>query len=319
MITSPLRLILLTAVVAVPSLQARSEPPPRDLKQDVVDSPAIGDGLCLSNVFQSHMVLQRDKPLKIWGWAGAAGDGVTVSFAGRKAVAKAGDDRAWSVTLEPLPANATPQALTVSAKDTELVLDDILVGDVWVLGGQSNMEFPISNVVDGKLEILSANFPQLRLLTMPGGKGFDSVHSFERLYEWSDWSGRHFRKGDWEACTPETVVEFSAIGYVFGRRLAMATGVPIGLIDASQGGTTVEAWTPEEVLKRIEGAETRAMMKSWEDKIAAWDGKADLEQRQQRYDKDIEKMKERKVERPTDLRPGPVADKNRPVEERRIE
>ncbi len=310
-IASILRLLLLSPFLALPSLHAASEPPPRSLKEDVVDVPAIADGLCLSNAFQSHMVLQRDKPLKVWGWA-APGEGVTVTFAGQKAVTKAGGDRAWTATLEPVPANATPQKLTVSGKSTELVLEDILVGDVWVLGGQSNMEFPISNVDDGQFEIASANFPKVRLLSMPVGKGFDSVHSFERLWEWSDWSGRHFRKGDWEACTPETVKEFSAIGYIFGRRLAMAADVPIGLVDASQGGTTVEAWTPEDVLKRIEGEETRAMMETWAKKIAEWDPKADLEQRQANYEKNIEKMKERGTPKPTDLRPGPVADKNRP-------
>ncbi|MCH7227735.1 sialate O-acetylesterase [Haloferula sp. A504] len=301
--------VALATVVALPA--AISERPSRDLKEDVVDTPAIGDGLVLSNAFQSHMVLQRDKPLKIWGWA-APGEGVTVAFAGQKAVAKAGDDRAWSVTLEPIPANATPQTLTVSNKNTELVLEDILVGDVWILGGQSNMEFSIAQVNDGQFEIASANFPNLRLLSMPVGKGFDSVPSFERLWEYSSWSSRHFRKGDWEACTPETVAEFSAIGYIFGRRLAMATDIPIGLIDASQGGTTVEAWTPEDVLKQLEAEETRAMMKDWQEKIAAWDPKADLEQRVANYEKNIEKMKQRGTPKPTDLRPGPVADKNRP-------
>ena len=104
-----------------------------------------------------------------------------------------------------------------------------------MLGGQSNMEFEIAKVDDGALEIASANFPEIRLLTLPWGKGFDSVPSFERLHEWSSWFGRHFRKGDWEVCTPDTVKEFTAIGYIFGRRVHMATRIPIGLIDASIG------------------------------------------------------------------------------------
>jgi sialate O-acetylesterase len=208
-------------------------------KADVVEVPAIREGLCVSNVFQSHMVLQRDRPLKIWGWA-AAGEEVTVSFAGQQASAKAGADRSWRVSLQAMPVNRTPQTMMISGKSDKLTLEDILIGDVWVLGGQSNMEFPIERVDDGELEIVSANFPQIRLLTMPQGKGFDSVASFERLHEWSDFFNTHFRKGDWEECSPKTVREFSAIGYVFGRRLHMATQVPIGLIDASIGGTTVE-------------------------------------------------------------------------------
>ena len=108
-----------------------------------------------------------------------------------------------------------------------MTLANILVGDVWLLGGQSNMEFPIARVDDGALEVVSANFPQIRLLNMPVGKGFASVRTFGRLDEWSDWSKRHFRKGDCPV-PPETVPEFSAIGYVFGRRLFMASRVRSG-------------------------------------------------------------------------------------------
>jgi len=279
-------------------------------KQDVVEVPAIGAGLCVSNAFQTHMVLQRDKPLKIWGWA-AAGEAVTVAFAGQQADATAAADRSWQVTLQPMPANTTPQTMTVKGKSATQTLEDVLVGDVWILGGQSNMEFPITNVDDGELEVVSANFPQLRLLTMPVGKGFKSVRSFERLHEWSDWSKRHFRKGDWDVCSPETVREFSAIGYVFGRRLFMASGVPIGLIDASIGGTTVETWTPEEALRKIDGKDTREMLKEWDDKIASFDPQADLAKRIENFNNN-EKKKASGQPVPADLRPGPVADKNRP-------
>jgi len=286
-------------------------------KEDVVDVPAIGQGVCVSNAFQTNMVLQRDKPLNIWGWA-QPGEAVTVSFAGQEVLAKAAADRSWTVTLKPMPANSTPQTLTVKAAGKTLTLENILVGDVWLLGGQSNMEFPLPNVDDGTLEVVSANFPQIRLLTIPQGKGFGSVHSFERLYEWSDWSKRHFRKGDWDVCSPETVKEFSAIGYVFGRRLFMASRVPIGLIDASIGGTTVETWTPEDVLRKIDGKETRDMLKEWDDKIAAFDPQLDLKNRIAGYEG---KMKKTKAEGkslpadskpPSDLRSGPAADRNRP-------
>ncbi len=114
--------------------------------------------------------------------------------------------------------------MTVKGKSTTLTLENILVGDVWILGGQSNMEFPISNVDDGELEIVSANFPQIRLLTMPVGKGFESVQSFERLHEWSDWSKRHFRKGDWDICSPETVT--GVLRHRLHLRAAGAHGQP---------------------------------------------------------------------------------------------
>jgi sialate O-acetylesterase len=308
----PFLLASLVAVAAAGAVEQRNLP-----KQDVVEVPAIAPGLCVANLFQSNMVLQRGKPLNIWGWA-EPGEEVTVSFAGQQVQAKAATDRSWQVTLAPIPANTKPQSMAVRGKSATLTLENILVGDVWVLGGQSNMEFPISKVDDGELEIISANFPQLRLLTMPVGKGFASVHSFERLYEWSDWSMQHFRKGDWDVCSPETVQEFSAIGYVFGRRLGMATGVPIGLIDASIGGTTVETWTPEDVLRKIEGAETRAMLKEWDDKIAAFAPQADLKARVAAYENRMKNLQASgqaippDSKPPSDLRPGPVADQNRP-------
>ena len=285
--------------------------------EDVVDVPAIGKGLCVSNIFQTHMVLQRDKPFTVWGWADP-GEKVTVSFSGQTVTATAGDDRSWKAILQAMPAGRTPQTMEVRGKHQSLELKNILVGDVWLLGGQSNMEFPIANVDDGPLEIVSANFPDIRLLTLPGGKGFNSVASFERLHEWSSWSGRHFRKGDWEVCSPESVKEFSAIGYVFGRRLHMATRVPIGLIDASIGGTTVETWTPDEVLLRIEGRETRDKLKEWEEKIAAYDPQEDLKRRVANYERDKEsRAKQGKPlpadsKPPADLRPGPAGDRNRP-------
>jgi sialate O-acetylesterase len=305
--------MLLISLVAVRGIAAPKPMP----KEDVVEVPAIGADLCVANAFQSNMVLQRDKPLNIWGWA-QPGEDVVVAFAGQQAQAKAAADRSWQVTLQAMPANATPQVMTVKGNTSTLTMENVLVGDVWVLGGQSNMEFPISKVDDGELEIASAHFPEIRLLSMPAGKGFNSVRSFERLHEWSDWSGRHFRKGDWDICSPETVKEFSAIGYIFGRRIHMASRIPIGLIDTSIGGTTVETWTPEDVIQKIEGAETQALLKGWADRIAAFDPKADLESRVKAYENRIKSLqaKGEKIpadgKPPTDLRPGPIADRNRP-------
>ncbi len=279
--------------------------------------PAIREGLCVSNLFQTNMVLQRNKPIVIWGWA-SPGKAVNVSFAGQEATTTAGADRFWSVTLKAMPASGEPREMSIQSDDETQTLENILIGDVWALGGQSNMEFEIAKVDDGDLEIVSANFPQIRLLTMPYGKGFESVKSFERLEEWSAWFGRHFHKGDWEVCSPETVREFSAIGYIFGRRIHMATQVPIGLIDASRGGTTVETWTPEDVLRKIQGRETQEKLREWDEKIASYDAQADLDQRVENY----EQRKQRLAREgnplpedslpPSDLRPGPIADMNRP-------
>ncbi|MCP5517359.1 MAG: hypothetical protein H7A45_08900 [Verrucomicrobiales bacterium] len=286
-------------------------------RADVVEAPAIGEGLCVANAFQSNMVLQRDKPIAVWGWA-APGEGITVSFAGQSAQTTAGSDRFWKASLPALPASSMPATMTIAGREQTLRLENVLVGDVWVLGGQSNMEFEIEKVDDGMLEIISANFPEIRLLTMPQGKGFNSVPSFERLHEWSDWFGRHFRKGDWDVCSPETVREFSAIGYVFGRRIHMASRVPIGLIDASIGGTTVETWTPEAVLRGISGRETAAKLRDWEERIAAYDAETDLKQRIASFEARKERLAREgnpmpaDSQPPGDLRPGPAADRNRP-------
>ncbi len=146
-------------------------------REDVVDVSAIGEGLCVSNLFQANMVLQRDKPIHVWGWA-APGEEVTVAFAGGQGSVRTGDDRAWKVTLPAVPANGTSQQMTVTGQDQTLVLDNILVGDVWVLGGQSNMEFELAKVENGNLEIISANYPQIRILTVPYGEGPDPRKSF---------------------------------------------------------------------------------------------------------------------------------------------
>jgi len=291
---------------------------PKDLpREDVIEVPAIGEGLCVSNLFQTNMVLQRDKPVSIWGWA-APGEKVTVSFAGQTKTATAGKDRAWKVTLDAMPVNTTPQKLTVKGKDKTLTLENILVGDVWVLGGQSNMEMSLRGVESGQLEIMSANFPNIRILTVPAQDGFEEKKGFPRYFEWSNWSKRHSRKGDWDICSPEAVTELSAIGYVFARRLYMASQVPIGVIDTSRGGTTVEAWTPPAVLKKINTPEVKAKLAEWDEKVAAWDPKADLENRVKRHNDKIKSMKERgdkipeSMKVPTDLRPGPAMDRNRP-------
>jgi len=143
----------LLAVILVPlSGLFAAEAPKTMPKQDVVEVPAIRAGLCVGNLFQTHMVLQRDQPLKVWGWA-AAGEQVTVSFAGQQVSTTAAADRSWRVGLKPMPANRSPQTMTIAGKSETLTLEDILIGDVWVLGGQSNMEFPITKVDDGELEI----------------------------------------------------------------------------------------------------------------------------------------------------------------------
>lgn len=314
--SSPVALLLLTAIACCSgALLAQQQKMP---KADVVDVPAIGDGLCLSNLFQSNMVLQRDKPIAIWGLADP-GEDVAVTFGDDRQVGRAEADRRWRVTLAARPANATVQQLVVQGRHQRLVLDNVLVGDVWVLGGQSNMEFELDKVENGKLEIVSANFPNLRILTVPYAIGPEPKPSFPRLFEWSDWFGRHFRKGDWDPCTPAIARELSAIGYTFARRVHLASQVPIGVIDASRGGTTVEAWTPLELLRTIDEPYLREKLADWDRRVATWDPRQDLEQRIANHRRQVEQqlaagkpVPEDRRQDPSDLRPGPIADPNHP-------
>lgn len=304
---------LLVLLLLAPLADARQLP-----REDVVAVPAMGAGLWVSNLFQTNMVLQRDEPTHIWGWA-RPGEEVTVTFADQRASATAGADRRWLVTLPALPASAKPRDLVVAGEREARTLENVLVGDVWVLGGQSNMEFELAKVENGWLEIVSANLPELRILTVPYGIGPDPTAGFARLDEWSDWFGRHFRKGDWDVCTPDKVKELSAIGYAFARRVHMASGVPIGVIDASRGGTTVETWTPLDVLQEIESEVVQAKLAQWEADVAAWDPEADLAQRvernrawvQQQVDQGNEVPEDRKQD-PSDLQPGPIGNHNHP-------
>jgi sialate O-acetylesterase len=197
-------------------------------------------------------------------------------------------------------------------------LDNILLGDLWLLGGQSNMEFEIAKVDNGDLEIASANFKNIRLFSVPQLNGPEMRKNFPVLHQWSDWSSRHFHQGHWDVCTPQTVRDMSAIGYVFARRLHMATQVPIGIIDASRGGTTVETWTPVDVLKSITTPEVQSKLKEWDEKVAAFDPKMDLQDRIKAFQDRQAILKAQGKElpanatAPTDLQPGPAADMNRP-------
>lgn len=286
-------------------------------REDVVDVPARTEGLSVSNVFQSNMVLQRDKPISIWGWA-EGGEEIVVSIGGNSQTAITSDDRAWKVTLPVIQATSEPQTLTIQGERQTLTLKNILIGDIWVLGGQSNMEFPLDRIENGELEIISAHFPKIRVLTVPAINGPEKKESFARLHEWSDWFRTHYRKGDWDECSPEVVRELSAIGYIFARRIHMASQVPIGIIDASRGGTTLETWVPDPILRTTESPQLKTVLQEWDQKVAAWNPRADLDrridnyrQKRQRFEKENRDMPAGESE-PTDLLPGPAMDANRP-------
>jgi len=188
-------------------------------------APVYADAT-LPALLADHMVIQRGLPVHIWGMA-APHEAVAVAFRGETKSATADDDGRWSVYLSPGEAGG-PFQLDITATNT-IVLNDILVGDVWLASGQSNMEFPMSELVNSQTEIAAAQYPKIRLFMVkhkPADYPFENVES----------------KG-WAACTPEAVADSSAVAYFFARHLQQKLGVPIGLVESFWGGTAAESWT----------------------------------------------------------------------------
>ncbi len=183
----------------------------------------------LPKIFSNHMLLQRGLKAPVWGWADA-GEEVSVQFAGQTKTTIADTDGNWSVRLASLEASGEGRTLIVKGKNT-VTLNDVLVGDVWICSGQSNMEWSTRSVINAQEEIAAANYPEIRLFDVPG-------HTTAPIAQ-SDVPG-----GNWQRCSPQSVAGFSAVGYFFGRHFHRETGVPVGLLGTNWGGTRIEPWTP---------------------------------------------------------------------------
>jgi len=201
----------------------------------------------LPQVIGDNMVIQQGKAVSIWGWADP-GETVNVSFGAAKASAKADKDGKWLVRLKEQKASGTPRDMKVSGADNELIVKNILVGEVWLCSGQSNMQWAMTRSEKGKGEIPKADYPMIRLfqirtrcLPVPA----DDVPA------------------KWSACSPATVKGFSAVGYHFGRNLHKELDVPVGLVQSAWGGTEMEPWTP------IEGFREVASLEKYVETVAA--------------------------------------------------
>jgi sialate O-acetylesterase len=189
--------------------------------------------LKLPAIISDHMVLQQKQSNPIWGWD-SPGTKITVTFAGQTKTAETGPDGRWQVKLDPLPASDQPQTLTVTGSEKREI-SDVLIGEVWMCSGQSNMQFSLGNDWNGDVEAASSKLPNLRLIKVPAVGTQEPQKDF---------------KGKWKATTPETCVGFSAVGFIFGRYLHNTLGVPVGLIDNSWGGSWAEAWVRRESLEK---------------------------------------------------------------------
>lgn len=182
----------------------------------------------LPAIIGSHMVLQRGVECPIWGWA-EAGEKITVSFAGQKQTTTANKNGKWSVNLPPLKASAKGRTLTVKGNNS-LKLDDVLVGEVWLCSGQSNMEWRVRQSNNAAEEIANAKHPRIRHIKIPHVPATTPQ--------------KDVKTEGWKLSGPDTVGDFTAVGYFFGRHLLNELDVPIGLIGSNWGGTRIEPWTP---------------------------------------------------------------------------
>lgn len=180
----------------------------------------------LAKIFGDHMVLQRSQPVLIWGWS-APNEKISVRMNQQVKDGKADKNGKWGVNLDPQPAGG-PYDLTVVGKDS-LVVHDVLVGEVWICSGQSNMEFELKSAMHAAAEIREADYPQIRQIIIP--KTVSLVPKED------------IPSGEWTVCSPQTAGDYTAVGYFFAREIQKRIKVPVGLINSSWGGTMVETWT----------------------------------------------------------------------------
>jgi sialate O-acetylesterase len=188
----------------------------------------------LPNIFGDHMVLQQGQKNKVWGLADP-GESVTVTIQNQSLQAQAAADGKWMVTLAPIAVGG-PYTMTVKGKN-EIKIDDILVGEVWICSGQSNMQWSVNAANDADLERLAAKHPNLRMINFPQVGTQEPIWTHDR---------------QWQVCSPETVGNFSAVGYYFARQLHRTLNVPVGMINNAWGGSACEAWVRRDLLEADE-------------------------------------------------------------------
>jgi len=251
----------------------------------------------LPTLFSDHMVLQRDMPLPVWGWADP-GEAVAVVLGEQTHETTADAEGNWRVTLKPLSLGE-PQTMVVEGKN-RLQVNDILVGEVWLCSGQSNMGWEVRNCWSADLDIAAAKFPNIRMITVGGIGSQTPVKDFD---------------GQWDVCTPETVGSFSAVGYFFGRELHQVLDVPIGLIDNAWGGSSCEAWIRRDLLEGNPMYEALlARWKKTEDEYDLEEKKAELAEKIKAWEISVADAKETGKRPPAKPRlRNPLINQHRPA------
>lgn len=266
-------------------------------------SASVRAGLRLPAVLGDNMVLQQGQADPVWGWD-TPGASVTVKFAGQTKTAKADEKGRWSIKLDAMPASSAPTTMVIDGSSHKEI-KNILVGEVWLCSGQSNMALTLDRVWNAEVEAAGLKHPHLRLLNVPNTPAQEPQEDFQ---------------GEWKPCTPESGRDFSALALFYGRYLHQALGVPVGLIHNAWGGSTIEAWMDRKLLEndpRFEeaigecrkrekrAADPRAIAK-FETDLVAW------EQSMAEWNREMEKnplLDMRRPHRPPDPRdflPGPT-------------
>ncbi len=228
----------------------------------------------MPKIFGDNMVLQREMPAPVWGWADK-GEKITVSFSGQEKTVTAGEDGKWMIALEPLKTSKEPSELKITGTNS-IVIKNVLVGEVWICSGQSNMEWSLGGAFNGKDEIAAATNPLIRHIKI------QNTQSHRKLDD--------IASGTWFVCSPQTAGGFTAVGYFFAKNLVKELDVPVGLIGSNWGGTRIEPWTCPEgfrlvpelnpILKQVEEWDSttdsgRAKYTEYVDKLKEWTPKAE--------------------------------------------
>lgn len=244
--------------------------------------------LKLAAVFSDHMVLQRDKSVPVWGW-GDPGEQIAVEFSGSKQIVSADSSGKWTAKLEPMKANAEPQTMRIQGgtADRQIQVEDVLVGEVWLGSGQSNMQWPASKAANFEKEKAGASLPLIRMFTEKSAAAKTAAQD---------------ASGQWVVCSPDTVGDFSATLFFFGRELHGELKLPVGLINSSVGGTPIESWIAEDVQNANPELKAAVDKKAEEEALKVPMLKENYAKAIAKWNKDVEKAKAEG--RPEPKKPG---------------
>ncbi len=233
---------------------------------------ALHADVVLAPLFQDHAVLQHGKPVPIWGTADA-GEKITLTFGDQSRSATADSEGNWSVTLDALPPAADGATLTAMGNNT-VTVSDVVVGEVWIASGQSNMGWTVNNTYDQAIDVPASADRRIRHITIP------------RVV--ADEPRATFKGGKWQLADPDTTGQFTAVGYYFARDLAALLDMPVGIVNSSWGGTRVEAWMSPETFTTH--PDTRVTLERWQN-----DTLATYPDRKAKYDADTSAWRDRKA------------------------